>query len=310
MTGMLGHGFAEFLDRTPVAGHGQMFEAVKQKMLSFLRDMVLLDSEAPLDYLSPLFHDPTALTIATLNYDNAVELAAERNGWQWKDGLDEWRTGRPLLPEDRQARTVYLLKLHGSILWHKPIPHSNVPPWPGMKDRGGLASSAPQSTSSSPFRLVEFERVDGTSLKKPHSEYQPGVIFGGNNKITHEGPFLDLLRSFQQALDNSRILTVVGYSFRDAHINVPIARWLNQGIDRVLRVVDPNFSSLREPFLTELSMFGQANPARLVLKTMPYGLSDAEYDARVRTFTGDALTDLYGISSVPLSTLSVRALGF
>jgi hypothetical protein len=40
---------------------------------------------------------------------------------------------------------------------------------------------------------------------------RPAVIFGQRNKLTAEGPFLDLLRAFREELSRSTSLTVVGY---------------------------------------------------------------------------------------------------
>jgi hypothetical protein len=59
-------------------------------------------------------------------------------------------------------------------------------------------------------------------LTKPRS----AVIFGGKNKLTAEGPFLDLLFWFRQTLQLSNELVVIGYSFRDDHVNHTILSWL------------------------------------------------------------------------------------
>ena len=40
-------------------------------------------------------------------------------------------------------------------------------------------------------------------------------LFWGHNKLTADGPFLDLLRAFRHELSQASTLTVVGYSFRD-----------------------------------------------------------------------------------------------
>jgi hypothetical protein len=82
-------------------------------------------------------------------------------------------------------------------------------------------------------------RVETDEFKK--SFERPAVIFGQRNKLTAEGPFLDLLRQFQNELDNCSVLTVIGYSLRDAHINTYISKWLNESADKKIRVVDPNF---------------------------------------------------------------------
>jgi hypothetical protein len=69
-----------------------------------------------------------------------------------------------------------------------------------------------------------------------------GVIFGGGNKLTAEGPFLDLLIRFRDALRLHRDLLVVGYSFRDDHVNHCILTWLLSPQARRLTIVErPGF---------------------------------------------------------------------
>jgi hypothetical protein len=64
------------------------------------------------------------------------------------------------------------------------------------------------------------------------------VIFGGRNKLTAEGPFLDLLVKFKENLDSHSHLLVIGYSFRDEHINQCIVRWLGTDVSRSITIVD------------------------------------------------------------------------
>jgi hypothetical protein len=51
------------------------------------------------------------------------------------------------------------------------------------------------------------------------------VIFGGGNKLTAEGPFMDLFHKFKRLLWKRQHLLVIGYSFRDDHINHLIEHW-------------------------------------------------------------------------------------
>jgi hypothetical protein len=74
----------------------------------------------------------------------------------------------------------------------------------------------------------------------------PGLIFGQRNKLTADGPYLDLLRQFQYQLSQSKSLIVVGYSFRDEHINTYISQWLNSSWASAnkITIVDPYLSKL------------------------------------------------------------------
>jgi len=78
----------------------------------------------------------------------------------------------------------------------------------------------------------------------PRSESEvPLIIFGQRGKLRADGPFLALLRAFEQALFLADRLLVVGYSFRDAHINTVLHRWLITDSTRGIVVVDPNFNT-------------------------------------------------------------------
>lgn len=55
---------------------------------------------------------------------------------------------------------------------------------------------------------------------------EPALIFGGQNKLTASGPFLDLLMEFRDRLFEARELVVIGYSFSDQHINALIEEWV------------------------------------------------------------------------------------
>ena len=60
----------------------------------------------------------------------------------------------------------------------------------------------------------------------------------GRNKLTAEGPFLDLLIKFKKVLDEHWRLLVIGYSFRDAHVNQCIVRWLGTDASRCMTIVE------------------------------------------------------------------------
>jgi hypothetical protein len=71
----------------------------------------------------------------------------------------------------------------------------------------------------------------------------PALIFGQGNKLRSDGPFLALLIEFERLLRDCRNLVVVGYSFRDGHVNSAISRWLRDFPSASLTVVDPFFPS-------------------------------------------------------------------
>ena len=103
-----------------------------------------------------------------------------------------------------------------------------------------------------------FRRAFGT-----YERIRPAVIFGQRNKLTAAGPFLDLLRSFQAALEATTRLVVIGYSFRDDHVNTYIANWLNESQEHTVVIIDPGFQSSFEGFIGNLSTLIHSKSERL-----------------------------------------------
>lgn len=245
-------------------GEGEIFSETAESMIRVLVNIVWIDQAESIAYMMPLVSLLGAqrrLTIATLNYDNSIELLAQSASVPCTTGIDEWsRTGSFAPTGDG----IFLIKLHGSIDWaldrdkhleDRPMPHSII------------------------------RQVDAEEIKKPR--FRPGVIFGQRNKLTAEGPFLDLLRAFQQELSRSDILTVVGYSFRDDHVNEYISQWLNQSRERKMRIINPHFDRSPSPYAGQLSRFGGtqveiirepagAGLAKLYLDRIAVGSSVAE----------------------------------
>jgi hypothetical protein len=93
-----------------------------------------------------------------------------------------------------------------------------------------------------PHRLIRVQQQFDVELPMTALVETPMAIFGQRNKLTTEGPFLDLLRHFDEQLQQTDLLTVIGYSFRDEHINFYISKYLNQYRGKI-RVVDPNFET-------------------------------------------------------------------
>jgi hypothetical protein len=83
----------------------------------------------------------------------------------------------------------------------------------------------------------------------------PALIFGGRNKLQADGPYLDLLRAFAADLEEAQELVVVGYSFRDDHVNTTIRTWFNRDSRRTLTVIDPAFDKSQESFVGTLKSY-------------------------------------------------------
>ena len=217
-------------DRLQKSPGGYIFQDTSLKMIQKLKSIVWLEDMSRVLYLNDLvtFAEKHCLTIATLNYDNCIELCAEGLGAVVDTGIETWsKSGNFDLRQDG----IRLLKLHGSIDW-------KLEDSPVSKDR--------------PYPNKILSKV--TTLTNEKSAYRPALIFGQRNKLTAEGPFLDLLRGFQESLEQTKLLTVIGYSFRDDHINEFIGLWLNGNPNRKLRIFNgESFMKEPTPFIRQLS---------------------------------------------------------
>lgn len=233
--------FVKAVDQSQMQpGHGRVFQQVAELMTRSLVDIAWIEDPERVAYLRPLVRQARAgkrLVVATLNYDNAIELAARSEGIESHTGIDEWsREGR----FDFSDSGLHLLKLHGSIDWEwqrdiateqQPMPHSVI-----------------EQVHAEQFRTQGF---------------MPAVIFGQRNKLTAEGPFLDLLRAFQRELGNAQLLTVIGYSFRDDHINTYLSQWLNRTEANRMRVINPGFEKSQADYAVSLKSCQAQRPGQI-----------------------------------------------
>lgn len=189
-------------------GSRSRFIDPNQSFLNLLYDNLVVDVEK-VSYLSSLVSDPLLSLLATLNYDLSVEAACGLEQTKFDYGLGRWAIQKRV--DWTMPSALRYLKLHGSINWHGDIED------PVVKDD------------------------DNTYAAKR------ALIFGGTeNKLSSRGPFLQFLNKFERALLQSKILLVVGYSFRDTHINSIIKRWQLTRRDTQMVVVDPSPPNLHQ----------------------------------------------------------------
>jgi hypothetical protein len=71
----------------------------------------------------------------------------------------------------------------------------------------------------------------------------PMILLGGMNKVSAEGPYVQLLAEFGVALSRASRLVVIGYSGRDEHVNSVTRRWAairdSAGAKVEVDIVDP-----------------------------------------------------------------------
>jgi hypothetical protein len=184
------------------------------RMLQQLVELLRTTSK-DVTYLRPLVElgrSGEGVTIATLNYDLSIEQAAADIGCTVHTGIEEWASdGRWRWPADG----VRLLKMHGSIDWA----------WSRSSAAQGQLSRSTVVKVDDPMMAVE----------------DPALVFGQGSKLKANGPFLALLAEFELQLSMVDELVVVGYSFRDEHINEVLRRWLTDADAHILTVIDPWF---------------------------------------------------------------------
>ncbi len=132
--------------------------------------------------------------------------------------------------------------------------------------------------------LRRFEKLDDPGDRDGR---RPAVVFGASGKLRSEGPYLELLLAWSTALRQADTLLVVGYSFRDEHVNETIARWFNNNERRRVIVVSPYVRNRRlpRPFVSDL-----------------WHIGDTEAHARFRHFEGttvDCLADAVEAALLP-----------
>ncbi|KAD3632921.1 hypothetical protein GD627_08675 [Arthrobacter yangruifuii] len=227
----------EALTGSNSASTEELYNRLQTELLNALTMLVSV-TDKDVDYLTPLLQvSDSPVEIATLNYDRSIELLCERRGIRLDTGIASWTGGSDWHWDDDAE--VRLLKIHGSIDWR-------------MRQEKGLGG------------LYETKVV--TAGKADSSQYGslPGVVFGARGKLRADGPFLSMLREFENMLSRADRLLVVGYSFRDAHINVALTRWINSSPLRDMTVIDPAFNN--DPRVYERNSF----PTQLLSATQSY----------------------------------------
>jgi hypothetical protein len=217
-----------------IPGMGKVYGNARRFLVGQLKSLAWVGDEVQLGYLDPLVEcaGREHFTIATLNYDNTIELVARRLGIRLDTGIGFWREKGTFGFGDYEA--VPYRKLHGSINW---------------------AMHSEESQKRTPLTREVLTEVSEERMRD--AEHEPALIFGGRNKLTVRGPFLDLLLDFRDRLRVAKNLVVIGYSFGDDHINEYIAQWLNAMPEATLTIVNgPNFSSKAAGFAKRLSLVG------------------------------------------------------
>jgi hypothetical protein len=253
----LADSIAEIARTATTSGNPRAFVEAEQRVLEMLTQ-ALADIDS-VEYLSPIAEMATeqeeGIDVITLNYDLTIETMAEHARVSVDRGIDRWVPGEAMT-FDHSAGTIRLYKLHGSLDWRLESP--------------GTSTDAP--------RIVVGEAIRDqlSHLRNP----LPWIVVGDREKLATDGPTLALMNAATEALRRSQRLVVVGYSFSDDHINAMIRDWMSGDSDRILAIVDTNWTP------GNLGEFRRGLVSR-------YGLQDVEpRSARVVPVLGTAASHL------------------
>ncbi|MBS0236332.1 MAG: SIR2 family protein [Proteobacteria bacterium] len=220
----------------------QALESIHTCLIDILRTTNI----EKLQYLLPLLNKGliAPLDIFTLNFDDTIESLVDTRPELKKiftDGFKEYTDTSMLFPSSRNipgafsrhhncyiyqdnwsdsASRINLYKEHGSIDYCYigreiiKIREKNYPPYPSLL---------------------------GTPKSFQKGNYSPHVIFGKADKLRLEG--LHLLHKLRESLESKNYVCVVGYSFRDSHINIHLEEWLINNKNAVLCIVTPDIRS-------------------------------------------------------------------
>lgn len=236
-----------------------------------LRRMLLISREdlSSFDYLRPLVElgrRDSGVTIATLNYDLSIEDQAHR----WQVSID--RGFREFDAGERQvwsASGIRLLKLHGSVDWSRPSQWIKA---------GHVA------------RFPFVESVDPAA-----DEDAPVLIVGPGNKLRPDPLFTNLYSNLLEQFEQHQRVVVIGYSFRDEHINEAIENWLLRDQRRQLVVVGPGLPDLGAPAMTwadgGVEIQGLTRVLRPVINSHPHQVPPLLVDGRRVAFVHTTARD-------------------
>jgi len=204
---------------------GYDFEVImefKKKILNQLVSWVSLKDVRESEYYERFFHFQAEynypLRVFTLNYDLCFEKnrPAEKElerGFNPDTRVWEWK--RFMRPNTEEP-SIYLYKIHGSIDWERD------------KERG------------------ELREIDGDFV-------HPDLIFGTDYKMQYIDPYLFSAYEFRKYALESRVILVIGYSFRDDHINSIMFQALKLKPEIKIVVVATNTEEIKEN-LTERNL--------------------------------------------------------
>lgn len=221
-----------------------------RRLQNFIRKTVVVGEENRLEYLRELTRFlPSTLEIFSVNYDTCVEQLCYLNNLKYSDGFDIYWNPRSLDGEDWDVK---LFKMHGSVIWFES-----------------------QTKEYVKIPVQTFVGEKETSLKLITGEDLEPLLIYPMQKWQYIEPLTELQLMFKKRLvdADTKVLVVVGYSFRDEYITRML--WDAARINADLRIVlvGPSAQQIFERKLMFLD--DKKTPSRIIKRVvcLPYPFS-------------------------------------
>ena len=170
------------------------FSKLKKHLQAFIREKVIVRNEERLEYLKELLNFETPLEVYSTNYDTCIEQLSHISHMRYTDGFDTYWNRENF----RRDFDVKHYKLHGSVIWYE--------------------NKKTKEYVKIPVRAFhEGKQVD---LKLIYGEDVEPLLVYPAQKLEYVEPLTELQLMFKQRLiqKETKILVMVGYSFRDDYI--------------------------------------------------------------------------------------------
>ena len=201
---------------------------LREQLEKIIRDACQLEldsSNAPhktfLDKITARKASEPRVQLFTTNYDTLFEQAAQEGGYAVIDGFsftfprtfsgryfdyDIVQRERTILKDEESfvSKVFHLYKMHGSLTW---------------------------------------ERTEQGRIQQVNSTESPLIVYPASDKYesSYEQPYFEMMSRFQQALRRENtLLIVIGFGFRDKHIQNVILEAVNQNPSFQLVIVNYN----------------------------------------------------------------------
>jgi NAD-dependent SIR2 family protein deacetylase len=193
-------------------------ETLYRLLRQYVRERMIVPSEntAYLDTLLAFVEHYEILDVFTVNYDVCVELFCERNHVRYADGFRlDWDIGL-----FGHQCSLNLYKLHGSITWWHCAERETQMKLPiKVSPRDGM------------------ELIDGTAIENL-------IMYPTELKFTTSRPIADLYTLFREKLENTELLIVVGYTFRDPELTRIMIEGVTKNSQLRFLLISPHASSV------------------------------------------------------------------